>query len=322
MSVVRWLRAVSIPAISLFAAWFIPAASAQSFRHGEVTFNAVRPVSVEEGKGHTVVVTEFFHHGEINPAGSNVLVTAGNNQAVASRVLQLGPGDYCRLAFQTLERQTRYEVLYGGEHSPSDTPPWTNRDGLLLETRQYKHCNPNNLDAVREAFASAKPIGSGYVDGVHHSSNPFTLKAEPFLSHYSGFLNIDAAGTYGFLTSSRDASFLLIDDKLVVAAPGLHGPMHQARPGSRKDVRLESGSHKFDYYHLAAGPDATMTAAWEVNPPEEKPKPAAIPPSVFRAERIGTAPAGAVTLRTVKSVPDFLAAVVGDVPLPDNPEPL
>ena len=317
-----FVRLVSPIACSLLGAFFIPAAAAQTFRLAEVTFNAVRPVSVEEGKGHSIIVTEFFHHGEINPAGSNVLVAASNNQPVATRILQLGPGDYCRLAFQTIERQTRYEVLYGGEEPPRDVPPWTSRDGLLLETREYKHCNPNSLDAVREAFESAKPIGSGYVDGVHHSSNPFTLKAEPFLSHYSGFLNIDTSGIYGFLTSSRDASFLLVDDRLVIAAPGLHGPMHHAQRGSRKDIRLEKGSHKFDYYHLAAGPDAIMTAAWELNPPEEKPKPTAIPPSVFRAERIGTAPAGVVTLRTLKSAPDFLVAVVGDVPLPDNPEPL
>ncbi len=322
MSIPLLVRLISLIGCSLLVAFFIPVTSAQTFRHGEVTFNAVRPVSVEEGKGYSVIVTEFFHHGEINPPGTNVLVVAANNQPVATRILQVGPGDYCRLAFQIIERQTRYEVLYGGEEPPRGVPPWNNRDGLLLETREYKHCNPNNLDAVREAFESAKPIGSGYVDGVHHSNNPYTLKAEPFLSHYSGFLNIDASGIYGFLTSSQDASFLLVDDKLVIAAPGLHGPKHHALRGSRKDIRLESGSHKFNYYHLAAGPDAIMAAAWEINPPEEKPKPTAIPPSVFRAERIGTASADAVTLRTLKSVPDFLVAVVGDVPLPDNSEPL
>ncbi len=315
---------------SLCAALLIPAAHAQTFRQGEVTFNAVRPLTIEqEGEGdqqtpkeYSVVVTEFFHHGEINPEGGNVLVVTAKNEPVATRVLQLGPGDYCRLAFQTAERQPRYDVFYGGEQSPQDLPPWTNQDGLLLETRKYKYCNPNSLEAVREAFESATPIGSDYVDGVHHSRNPFSLKAEPFLSRYSGHLHIASAGTYGFLTSSRDASFLLIDDQLVISAPGLHGPEHRAKRGTRKDVQLKPGAHKFDYYHLAAGPDAIMAAAWEVNPLEDKPKPAAIPPAAFRAERIGKASAGAVALRTLKSAPDYVVAIAGDVPLPDNPEPL
>lgn len=317
---VPWL--VLLIACSQYSASCIPAAFARNFRHAEVTFNAVRPVNNAENKPYAVVVTEFFHHGEIDPKGAKLLVVAANNEAVPTRILQLGPGDYCRLAFQTIPRQTRYDVFYGGEEPPRNVPPWTNRDGLLLETREYKHCNPNSLEAVREAFDSARPIGAGYVEGVHHSSNPYTLKAEPFLSRYSGFLNIETAGTYGFLTTSRDASFLLINDKLVVAAPGLHGPMRHARPGSRKDIQLAPGAHKFDYYHLAAGPEAVMAAAWEVNPLEEKPKPAAIPPSVFRTEQIGTLPAEVVTTRTLKSVPDFLVAVVGDVPLPDNPDPL
>lgn len=315
-------RAVWLSACSLWAAAMIPVVSAQSFRHAEVTFNAVRPVHNAEDEPFSVIVTEFFHHGEINAQGTNVLVVAANNRPVATRILQLGPGDYCRLAFETIEGQTRYDVFYGGDEPPRNVPPWTNRDGLLLETREYKHCNPNSLDAVREAFESARPIGSDYVDRVHHSGNPFTLEAEPFLSRYSGLLNIEPGGTYGFLTSSRDASFLLVNDKLVVAAPGLHGPTRQARPGSRKDIALEAGLHKFEYYHLAAGPEAVMVAAWEVDPPEEKPRPAGIPPSVFRAERVGTLPAGVVTTRALKAVPDFLVAIAGDVPLPDNPDPL
>jgi tetratricopeptide (TPR) repeat protein len=62
-----------------------------------------------------------------------------------------------------------------------------------------------------------------------------------------------------------------------------------------------------------------MVAAWEINPKDAKPQqPVLIPAENFHAERIGRLPAGGLTLRTAKTVPDFEGAVEGDVPLPDN----
>ena len=264
------------------------------------------------------MVTEFLHHGELAPDGKNVVVTS-QGKAVPFRVLQVGPGDFCRVAFQPVRGQNEYEILYGGKGSDDPPPAWTATDGLLLETRQFKNCNLNNFDAVRTAFNSAKPIGADYVPNVHHAENPFTLRREPFLSRYSGTLYISTAGKYGFMTSSQDASFLLIDDKQVVSAPGHHGPAHHAVRGSRQDVELSAGPHKFEYYHAAAGGNAMMVAAWEINAKDAKPQqPALIPPENFHAERIGRLPAAGLTLRTQKVPPDFEAAIGGDVPLPDD----
>ncbi len=299
-------------------------AVAQSFRRGGTELNALRKVTVAADELRPIVVTEFFHHGEIRPDGKNVLVLGRGSQPVASRVLQLGPGDFCRLAFESQQGQTTYDIYYGGEPPEEDAvPAWTNRDGLLLETRKYKQCNPNQLDSVRKAFESSERIGADYVDNVHHSSNPFSLKVQPFLSHYSGRLHIGSAGRYGFFTSSQDASFLLIDGKEVVSHPGRHRPQRQAKPGLRKDIQLSAGAHKFDYYHLAMGPDAIMAAAWEPSPgPPDKAKPQAIPTEAFRTQAVGRSLAGAVQLRELKMVPDFLVNIVGDVPLPDNDQPL
>lgn len=306
-----------------FSVLLTPPALAQTFRKGGVEYNAQRTVTIPPGKPFSIIVTEFLHHGELAPDGKNLAVVGGS-KIVPFRVLQVGPGDFCRIAFQPVRGQNEYDILYGGEDKtkkPSDDPPpaWTATDGLLLETRQFKKCDLNKLDSLRDAFNSAKPIGADYVPAVHHAENPFTLGREPFLSRYSGTLNIATAGKYGFMTSSQDASFLLIDDKLVVSAPGHHGPAWQAHRGSRGDIDLAAGPHKFEYYHAAAGPSAMMVAAWEINPKDAKPQqPALIPAENFHAERIGPLPAGGLTLRTAKTVPDFEAAVEGDVPLPDN----
>src|SRR5574340_1755988 len=111
---------------------------AESFRRGGTEFDAARPVSVPGGKSHSIVVTEFYHHGEIAADGRNVVVVARNQQRVPTRILQLGPGDFCRLAFQTVAGSDEYEIYYGGNPPGDAGPAWTSRDGLLLETRRFK----------------------------------------------------------------------------------------------------------------------------------------------------------------------------------------
>ncbi len=302
---------------------FINGASAQSFRRGGTEFNAVRSVFVPARKTYTAVVVEFLHHGEIRPDGRNVLVAARNKKAAPFRVLQVGPGDFCRLAFQTIKGQSAYDVFYGGDPPRDEPPAWTCRDGLLLETRKFSRCNLKSLESVRKAFQSAAPIGADYVEGVFHAANPCSLKREPFLSRYSGYLHLRESGTYGFFVSSRDCSFLLIDGKPAALAPGRHGPRRRATRGSRHDVQLTAGEHKFEYYHAAAGSNAVMSVAWEIDPPEEKPRrPRKIPAEVFHSHLVGRLPAGRVRLRVGGAAPDFLADVAGDVPLPDNDVPL
>ena len=219
--------------IAIIFGFFVPnAALRQSFRRGGTEFNALRVVVFGSDKSYSAMVTEFYHHGQMNPEGSNVAVAV--RKSIGSfKILQLGPGDFCRLAFQPIHGESQYDVLYGGDPLTERPPSWTCREGLLLETRAFKNCNPHDLDSVRKAFESSTPIGSDYVDGVFQGRNPFSLKREPFLSHYTGNLDVPSSGKYIFWTSSQDASFLLIDDKLIASAPGRHGPMSRCAAGRR-----------------------------------------------------------------------------------------
>ncbi|MBN2022057.1 MAG: tetratricopeptide repeat protein [Pirellulales bacterium] len=317
-------RRVALAALIVcgFALWPVPLA-AQSFRAAGVEFEAARPVAVPADKLRPVLVAEFLHQGFIQPDGKNVLVAAKGNQPVPTRVLQLGPGDFCRVAFQTLPGQTAYDILYGGDPpAPGQLPAWTNRDGLVLEIRHFKTCDLNHFEAVRAAFESAEPIGADYVETVHHACNPFTLAQSPFLSRYRGQLHVASPCDYLFWTSSQDCSFLVIDGKVVVDSPGRHGPRYEARPDTAKKVSLTAGPHEFEYYHAAAGPDAMMVAAWSNAPDDPKPTPSLIPAAAFRAESIGRVEAGPATTRARKAVPDFRYQIVGDVPLPGEPMPM
>ncbi|MEN6406650.1 MAG: PKD domain-containing protein [Thermoguttaceae bacterium] len=314
-----------IPWLVAFAAVFFsdPDASAQTFRHGGTEFNAVRTVTVPAGRPYTIVVTEFWHQGEIQPDGCNLMVMAGVRQRVPARMLQLGPGDFCRLAFQTLPGQSQYDIYYGGKPPTEKPPPWTCRDGLLLEIRRFKSCNPYSRDSVRAAFDRSEPIGADYVDGVFHGFNPFSLDDGPFLSRYTGEMDLRTSGVYGLIVSSQDGGFWSLDDKLVVAAPGWHGPMRRVRPGGRRDVTLEAGEHAFQFDHVARGSRAVMVAAWIVDPTDEKSQfPALLPKGLFRTHLVGRLTAGRLTLRSGRAAPDFVATLANDVPLPDNDVPL
>ena len=192
----------------------------QSFRRAGVDFNAVRSIEIPAEKSYTIVVTTFFHHGEIRPDGKNVVVSARNRILVPIRVLEVGRGDFCRLAFQPIKGQKNYDIFYGGPVPEEPLPPWTSRDGLLLETRRYSECYLREFEAVRQAFEAAAPIAADYVPEIRYTWNPVSSDQGPFFSHFSGRLWITSADTYGWITSSQDCSFLLIDDRMVTSAPG------------------------------------------------------------------------------------------------------
>jgi TolA-binding protein len=277
------------------------------------TFTTVRTVQVPSMPSPAeVVVAEFYTHGELRPDGSNLAVTTSAGQPVPWRVFQVGPGDFCRVAFQTAPKQTAYRIRYGGDGPRPTSPAWTAASGLVLETRRWKSCNLHNLASVRAAFAAAAPLGSDYVGGVFHGYNPFWPEAEPFLSVYRGKLVVGTAGKYRFFTSSQDCSFLLIDGRQVVSAPGAHGPVHQARISG--EATLSAGAHDFEYVHAASGGSACMVAAWQ---PPGAAKPEIIPASAFRASRVVHVAPGRPQHAQKGTLPDFTAAVVGEAPLED-----
>ncbi len=291
--------------------------AAQEFWGPGRTFTTVRQVQMQAGAVPPVVVAEFLAHGELAPGGANLAVYDAADRLVPWRVLQAGPGDFCRVAFQTHPKGTTYRVFYGGKAPLEKPPPWTAAAGLLLETRWWKRCDLNSLDAVRAAFESSAMRGGDYVDGVFHRFNPCHPDPEPFLSRYEGMLHTAKAGSYAFFTSSQDCSFLLIDGQLVVSAPGHHGPVGDAR--IRGNVTLSAGRHRFEYLHAAAGPEACMVAAWQ---PPGAAAPEVIPARAFAADDVAHVVPGPPRHVTRGPLPDFAVLVAGDVGLTEGGLPL
>jgi TolA-binding protein len=259
-----------------------------------------------------VVMTEFFTHGELDAKGASLAVHDNRRNPVPWRVLQVGPGDYCRIAFQTVPKQSLYKIYYGPRAEPQKPPAWTSEAGLVLETRHWRSCDLSSLDSVREALRASEAYGSAFVPSVFHRFNPFWPDPEPFLSEYRGMLRISRPGRHRFFTSSQDCSFLRIDGKPVVAAPGWHGPVGDAR--FQGEIDLSAGAHEFLYIHAAAGADACMVAAWQ---PPGSARPEPIPPEAFGSEAIARYPAIGV-----RHWREFAVDIAGEVPLADSPWPL
>ena len=106
------MRLLRFITFALIAAACLPTAQGQTFRHAGTEFEAVRQILIPEEKSFEIGVAEFHHHGLVSADGKNVLVLTADRKPTPTRVLQQGPGDFCRIAFQTTGQQREYLLYY------------------------------------------------------------------------------------------------------------------------------------------------------------------------------------------------------------------
>jgi TolA-binding protein len=264
-----------------------------------------------------IVVVEFLTHGELRPDAKNLTVLDRMNRVVPFRVLQVGPGDFCRLAFATVAGSKDYRIYHGGPPPDQAPPSWTPDTGLVVDTYQWKKVDLRRLASLRQAIQGAERIGTTLVPQVFHGHNPCQPEPRPFLSRYHGKLRISKAGKYAFFTSSQDCSFLLIDGKEVVSSPGAHRATRSAR--FKGEVSLSAGTHDFEYLHAASGASACMVAAWQ---PPGASKPEVIPPQAFGSDEVAHLNPVSLWHRSQGRLPDFLVELQGSVSLEGSSFPL
>jgi tetratricopeptide (TPR) repeat protein len=219
---------------------------------------------------------ECFTHGEAAPSGADIRVLSSAGQPVKSFAMQSGPDDRTRVCFALTGRGNRYFVYYGNAKAAPLSDEWRPERGVLLEGWAYRGGAISTLALTRETFEKAGAVvGRTFVPNVFIGHNPFGPPAD-YCHLYTGWLICGTAGSYLFCTTSKDASFLLVDDQVVVQWPGRHGPVAEARYTGRTD--LTRGLHKLSYYHVSIGVDGRAVAAWQ---PPGAPAPAVIPPTAF-----------------------------------------
>ncbi len=175
-----------------------------------------------------------------------------------------GPDASGAVHIRIVEPAVRTLYLYYG--NPAAEPAasrWEkNVESLTLETR----VNPNPRAPASWAemtallAANSWNFGEGPRPRVDDSENPFGAN-ESYISIYKGKLHCPLDGQYGFATDSSDASFLLVDGRLVAQWEGNHGPAD--RFDHFGTIYLSAGTYKFEYYHVQSQGTPRARAGWQ-----------------------------------------------------------
>lgn len=240
-----------------------------------------RQITVEKPEestldGDEIAVVTFLTGGFVQPDGRDVRVVTRTGQPVAHRVLQVGPGDRIRLAFATRGRLKQYFVYFGNTKANAPRQTLQIRRGVLLETWVHRGGNPRRLQTARKMIGQAKTLlGRDLRRQIALGHNPFG--PQPNLARrMTGYFTVPRAGTYTFATSSRNASFLLIDGNLVVDNGGGHRPQRNVAVNGQ--VHLDPGLHEMQMLHVSNGGDPVAVVAWK---PAGADRYAPMPPAAF-----------------------------------------
>jgi TolA-binding protein len=249
-------------------------------------------------------IVTFRTAGRVKPDGSDIRVVGRG--AVTPHVLYgLGPGDVATIAFKVTPDAREYYIYFGNPSAPVPKYDWQPQRGLILQTRGYRGGDPKNLRNMLAIWDDSGPFfGAGQVDRVWQGQNMFG-PTESFVSLYTGWILCRDPGEYQFATSSDDASFLSVDDTLVVAWPGSHGPVGDARHNGK--VLLKSGLHKLTYRHVNLGATSCAVAAWR---PPGQDSFDIIPENAFVP--LSRAVVGPIALAGERVSPDFTAEITGE----------
>lgn len=223
-----------------------------------------RLVTVEEYKptrlgGEDIAVVTMPTAGLVRADGKDIRVVSARGKEVACRVLMTGLGDRAVIAF-ALQPPDRQYYVYFGHKTPPAREELDIRRGVLLQMWANGGGGTGTLEQTRKVLAAAKDfIGAGFRRQIFQGHNPFGPQTN-IACIWTAWLNCPADGKYIFSTSSRNASFLLVNDRLVVTNGGFHGPQRDVR--RRGEVELKAGLNKVTVLHVSGGADPVLVAAW------------------------------------------------------------
>ncbi len=238
-----------------------------------------------------VLAADFLTTGFTRPDGSDIKVFAGSGNRLADfKVIMMGPGDRARIAVRMIRGVNEYHVCYGGPRNTT-AGKWEPRVGLGVETRRFNGGDVGTLAKMRALVAKSGPsYGTWFVPNIFQGFNLFG-PSDGYVSIYRGWLHVPKDGSYRFATTSDDASYFLVDGKLVSRKSYWgRGPANARFAGPA--LRLTAGAHQVEYLHVEGRDVQFCVGAWQppggrfgLIPPEAF-------PGVFLAKQTGLQVAG------------------------------
>jgi TolA-binding protein len=211
-----------------------------------------------------VAVAGFYAYGCLANSARDIRVLDSRANLIPFQVMFFHPDLYCIVAFRHSAPEKNYWIYYGNNNAQKVDFPWMPKAGVFLATYQRKGGGAPNWDAMRRIFkdSSPHPFGAGYRDMIFDGFNPYGSSVN-FVSRYLAYFFADNDGEYRFCTASDDASFLLVDEKLIADWPGWHnagGGVYGQHSGT---LELKKGIHKLTYYHLQGDDQTACVAGWK-----------------------------------------------------------
>lgn len=205
----------------------------------------------------------FAHQAAIQASGADIRVTDANGAIVNHEILRLGPGNQAELLFECKGAKVGsvYHVYFG---NATETAPkkWTAEAGVVLEIRKKGEGTIDSWPNFQKLWSNSNDlVGRTLRHKIFDGYNVLGPNAN-FLSYYRAYVNVDQAGSYKFATNSDDASFVLVNDKLVASFPSVHNANANMAQHSGA-IDLKPGLQKIEYYHCQIDSEMTTCLAWQ-----------------------------------------------------------
>ena len=192
-----------------------------------------------------------------------VQVVPEGGQPVGAKILWSAVGAPTDIVFDATSGKSVTIVLSAEKLA---TPPqaWEPSVGLVLETRQRAEGPVDIWSQFQDVWKASTPTqGRSVVPHVFDGLNRHG-SSDNFVSRYDGFLQIEKAGIYTFVTVSDDGSWLFVDQTPVCDWPGWHGPEDGLRGKYSGTIALNVGRHRFTYTHVQGTGGTVAEAAWKL----------------------------------------------------------
>ncbi|MCP4378925.1 MAG: PKD domain-containing protein, partial [bacterium] len=239
----------------------------------EITVADITPTRLS---GTDIISVEMATGGVCKPDGSDIRVTTSMGKEVDCDVMMVGPGDKVRLVFTKRDIGKKYYAYLGNPNAPARSRAPVIKRGVLIETRRSRANPPDKLSAAQKNFQKAGPLmGRRFIDRIFMGYNPFGPETA-IASLVTGYVVAPRDGEYVFCCSSNNASFLLVDDRLLISNGRQHRPQRDIRKNA--SIKLKSGLHKLTFYHINRNSNPVIVVAWK-KPGDRRVLP--IPPAAF-----------------------------------------
>jgi len=197
--------------------------------------------------------------GLANPDGSDIRVVADNTRALPCALIDAGREDRVLVAFPVPEPEHEVSVYFGNPKATAAAAVEP-KAGLVLEVRALGEGGCESWQAFRKLLAASKEVlGADLRPSISLGINPFGRQRD-YIAAYTGFLRVEASGSYAFATNSFGPSFLLVDGKVVAEWPGWHDAGGGAQGTHAGKTYLTPGQHRLEYYAAAGAGGQGHTA--------------------------------------------------------------